>query len=81
MTMQMINLEAIVLSDFKTLFLLKDAWRSKHPRERQFTWYNSTLSVASRLDTFLIARDLVLVSGSGSVKFPPVPFQIMILFF
>ena len=30
----------------------------KDPREKLFTWYNSNLSMASRLDTFLISRFL-----------------------
>lgn len=37
---------------------LKDVWQLKHPKEKLFTWYNSDLSIASRLDTFLISRFL-----------------------
>ena len=37
---------------------LKDAWRLKHPKQKLFTWYNSDLSIASHLDTFLISRFL-----------------------
>ncbi|CAH3198125.1 unnamed protein product, partial [Porites evermanni] len=29
------------LSDLKSCFLLRDAWRASHPRTRQFTWFNS----------------------------------------
>ena len=47
------------LSDLKWSFLLRDAWRALHPRTRQFTWFNSDSSVASRLDTFLVARSLL----------------------
>ena len=47
------------LSDLKSCFLLRDAWRALHPRVRQFTWFNSDSSVASRLDTFLVARGLL----------------------
>ena len=46
------------LSDLKSCFRLVDAWRAKHPRDRQFTWFDSSLSIASRLDTFLVSRDL-----------------------
>ena len=46
------------LSDFKSVHFVRDAWRLKHPRERQFTWFNSDLSIASRLDSFLISRYL-----------------------
>lgn len=45
-------------SELKSVNFLKDAWRFKHPRERQFTWFNSDLSIASRLDSFLIFRYL-----------------------
>ena len=48
-------------SDFANLksnLGLIDAWRFKNPRASQFTWFNSDLSVASRLDTFLISRSL-----------------------
>ena len=46
------------LSDFKSVHFLRDAWRLKHPRDRQFTWFNSDFSIASRLDSFLISRYL-----------------------
>ena len=46
------------LTDLKSINFLRDAWRLKHPRDRQFTWFNSDLSLASRLDSFLISRYL-----------------------
>ena len=55
------------LSDFKACFRLRDAWRCKHPRDRQYTWYNASLSIASRLDTFLIARNLVNLIHSSDI--------------
>lgn len=36
------------LTDFKSVHFLRDAWWLKHPRERQFTWLSSNLSIASR---------------------------------
>ena len=45
-------------SNLKSNFGLIDAWRFKHPRASQFSWFNSDLSIASRLDTFLISRSL-----------------------
>ena len=45
-----------VLSNFKSCFSLRDAWRALHPRDFQFTWFSPDLSVASRLDTFLVFR-------------------------
>lgn len=46
------------LTDFKSVKFLRDAWRLKHFKERQFTWFSPDLSIASRLDTFLITRYL-----------------------
>lgn len=46
------------LSDFKSVHFVRDAWRLKRPRERQFTRFNSDLSIASRLHSFLISRHL-----------------------
>ena len=46
------------LSDLKSSCALRDAWRVKHPRERQFTWFNHNRTIASRLDSFLISRPL-----------------------
>ena len=43
------------LSDLKSIHALRDAWHLKHPRDRQFTWFNSDLSIASRLDSFIIS--------------------------
>ena len=39
----------LIFSEFKS-------FNMKHPREKQFTWFNSNLSIASRLDSFLISR-------------------------
>ena len=46
------------LSDLKSVHFVRDAWRLKHPKERQYTWYNSDFSIASRLDSFLLTRFL-----------------------
>ena len=35
---------------------LGDAWRLKHSREKQLTWFNADLTIASRLDSFLIPK-------------------------
>lgn len=45
------------LPHIKLHFDLIDIWRSLHPRISQFTWFNSDLSIASRLDTFLVSRN------------------------
>ena len=46
------------LSDLKTSCHLRDAWRFKHPREKQFTCFSSDKLLASRLDSFLVNRRL-----------------------
>lgn len=47
------------LTTFKSCFQLSDAWRQKHPRATQCSWFNSDLSIGSRLDTFVIPRAFV----------------------
>ena len=44
--------------DLKTTFRLLDVWRRLHPNSREFTWFNSDMSIGSRLDKFLISKDL-----------------------
>ena len=61
------------LPDLKSCFLLRDAWRDLHPRVRQFTWFNSDSLVASRLDTFLVAR--CLLSSVKSCVISPCVFS------
>lgn len=46
------------LTDLKATNLLWDAWCLKHPRDHQFTWFNSDRLLASRLDSLLISRYL-----------------------
>ena len=48
----------IRLTDLKSVSFLRNAWRLKHPRDRQFTWVSSDFLIASRLDSFLISRYL-----------------------
>ena len=43
----------------KNDFALVDVWRNLHPASREFTWFNSSRSIGSRLDKFLISRDLL----------------------
>ena len=45
-------------SDLKSGHFVRDAWCLKNPKERQYTWYNSDFSIASRLDSFLITQFL-----------------------
>lgn len=43
------------LSELKSVHALRDAWRLKHPRDRQFTWFKPDMSIGSRLDYFLVS--------------------------
>ena len=43
----------------KNDFALVDVWRNLHPASREFTWFHSSQSIGSRLDKFLISRDLL----------------------
>lgn len=61
------------LSDLKSCFNFVDAWRSKHPRVTHCTWFNANFSIGSRLDTFLISRDLL--SKVSSCEIAPCGFS------
>ena len=39
-------------------YTLIDVWRKLHPNLREFTWFNADKSIGSRLDKFLISKDL-----------------------
>ena len=56
------------LSDFKVNFNLVDVWRKQHPRSREFTWFNSDFSIASRLDKFFISPGFVQFIFSSSIR-------------
>ena len=43
----------------KNDFALVDVWRNLHPGSREFTWFNSSRSIRSRLDKFLVSRELL----------------------
>ena len=43
----------------KNDFALVDVWHNLHPGSREFTWFNSSLSIGSRLDKFLVSRELL----------------------
>lgn len=50
-----------ILKDYeslKSIFTLIYLWRKLHPNQRQFTRFNSTSTIASRLDKFLVSKDL-----------------------
>ena len=43
----------------KSDFRLIDVWRSKNPTDRQFTWFNSNMTIGSRLDNYFISKQLL----------------------
>ena len=43
----------------KNDFALVDVWHNLHPGSREFKWFNSSLSIGSRLDKFLVSRELL----------------------
>ena len=45
-----------VFKGYKSGCRLGDAWRLKHPLEKQFTWFNADLTIANRLDSFFIPK-------------------------
>ena len=56
------------LSDVKSAFSLTDIWRKLHPRVCEFTWFNSDLSLASRLDKFYVSISLIDLCLSCSIS-------------
>ena len=46
------------LTDFRKSFNLIDIWRRNNPSLRIMTWFNSDFSIGSRLDKFLLSRNL-----------------------
>ena len=53
---------AIISEDTKKLksdFRLIDVWLCKNPTERQFTWFNSNMTIGSRLDKYFISKQLL----------------------
>ena len=55
------------LSDLKSNFRFVDVWRKLHPRLREFTWFNSTFSIASRLDKFFLSKNITNLVASSSI--------------
>ena len=47
------------LSDFRKSLNLVDAWRKLHPRSREFSWFNSDFTLASRLDKFFVSSKIL----------------------
>ena len=57
------------MSSFKSCFNFVDAWWSKHPHMSQCLWFNSNLSISSRLDYFLVTHELINSLSSSEHQF------------
>ena len=57
----------------KNDFALVDVWRNLHPGSREFKWFNSSYSIRSRLDKFLVSRELL--SPGVECNIPPCPIS------
>ena len=53
--------------DLKSTFHLVDDWRKSHPGVREFTWFNSDYSIASRLDKFYLSSNIANLFLSSSI--------------
>ena len=65
----------------KNDFALVDVWRNLHPASREFTWFNSSQSIGSRLDKFLISRDLLSPGIECDISLVRFPIMISFLLF
>ena len=61
------------LSDFRKSLNLVDAWRKLHPRSREYSWFNSVFTLASRLDNFLVSSKML--SSIRSCEITPCCFS------
>ena len=61
------------LSDFRKSLNLIDAWRKLHPRSREYSWFNSDFTLASRLDKFFISSKML--SSIRSCEISPCCFS------
>ena len=55
------------LTDFRKTLNLVDVWRRRNPKLRAMTWFNSDLSIGSRLDKFFLSRNLVQFVESADI--------------
>ena len=53
--------------ELKSTFRLVDVWRRSHPATREFTWFNSDFSIASRLDKFYLSSNVAKLFLSSSI--------------
>ena len=61
------------LSDFRKSLNLIDAWRKLHPQSREYSWFNSDFTFASRSDKFFISSKML--SSIRSCEITPCCFS------
>ena len=61
------------LSDFRKSLNLVDAWRKLHPRSREYSWFNTDFTLASRLDKFFVSSKIL--SSIRSCQITPCCFS------
>ena len=61
------------LSDFRKSLNVIDAWRKLHPQSREYSWFNSDFTLASRLDKFFILSKML--SSIQSCEITPCCFS------
>ena len=59
--------DKLSLSSLKSNFLLTDVWRKRNPRAISFTWSNSNITQASRIDRFFISKPLLAKVSSCNI--------------
>ena len=55
------------LTEFRKALNLVDVWRRRNPKFRAMTWFNSDLSIGSRLDKFFLSPNLVRFVESADI--------------
>ena len=60
-------------SDFRKSLNLVDAWRKLHPRFREYSWFNSDFTLASRLEKFFVSSKML--SSIRSCEITPCCFS------
>ena len=62
--MQLFSLVILIVTNINLInsvatLKLIDAWRKLHPRSREYSWFNSDFTLASRLDKFFVSSKML----------------------
>ena len=58
---------ASYFSEFHSAFNLVDIWHKQHRRQREMSWFNSDLTIGSRMDKYLLSSKLVDLAGACDI--------------